>query len=137
EVLIRIDEEFLKINKVAMGKPRLIREYHRRINDMRGRGEECGRILRLLKEFMRSIELWVDDGIEHNFDCVGEIPRKDVHLFVTAKEAALMEGAKKGVVVSSDDGVVEVKECENGRAQVRVIPVDEFQGAFRNETPPP
>lgn len=137
EVLIRINEEFLKINKVAMGKPILIREYHRRINDMKGRGEEYGRVLSPLKDFMHSIELWVDDEVEHNFDCIVEIPRKDLHLFVTAKEAALRDGAEEAIVISSDGGVIEVKECENGRARVRVIPVEEFQGAFRNESLPP
>ncbi|MHC1582712.1 MAG: hypothetical protein ACXQT5_07025 [Candidatus Syntropharchaeia archaeon] len=132
EVLVRINEEFLRVNKVAMGKPRLIRQYNRMLNDIKEDPERYGRIVRVLRHFIRG-SIWVRDDIEHSFDCIGEIPRKDPHLFVTAKEAALMEGAKEGVVVSSDEGAVEVKECENGRARVLVLPVEEFQ-EFLNDS---
>jgi hypothetical protein len=121
-----------------MGKPRLLRPYHSRLNEIKSDPERYGRISRVLRHFMHGLYPWVRDDIEHNFDCVGEIPRKDIHLFITAKEAALRGEVQEGIVVlSSDGGVIEVKSCENGRAQVRVIPVDEFQGAFRNDSPHP
>ncbi|MHA1363926.1 MAG: hypothetical protein ACTSP1_15530 [Candidatus Freyarchaeota archaeon] len=108
---------------IALSRPKLLREYGNRIREMRSRGEELGRIVPVLGDLIRSAPLWVDDEVEHNFDCVKAIPRKDLHLFVAAKEAALHENVEEAWVVTSARDVREVEECENGRVKIRVAPI--------------
>ncbi|RZN43924.1 MAG: hypothetical protein EFT35_00760 [Methanophagales archaeon ANME-1-THS] len=108
--------------KVVIGKPRLVKQYSKRINDMRRNGvlERGSHVLRHLM----SLALWVGDKnydkSRHGFRCREKIPRKDIHLFVAAKEAALRENIKECLILSLDSSVIRVEQCENGR-NVRII----------------
>lgn len=108
--------------KVAIGKPGLIRQYSRRIDGMRRKRELKRGSLALQHLFQLAI--MVNDGLcdeeKHTFQCEGEIPRKDMHLFVTAKEGALRGDVKECIILSLDSGVLDAEQCENGE-DVRIV----------------
>lgn len=108
--------------KVAIGTPKMIREYNKRIGDMRRKGElERGSlVLQHLFRLAFRVSDEVYDEEKYAFRCGGEIPRKDMHLFVTAKEGALREDVKECIILSLDSGVLDVEQCENGE-DIRIV----------------